>query len=260
MEHTLTGEFRYHENFASQFLGNQRTLIVYLPPGYEHDSERHYPVLYLHDGQNVFDRATAFMGQEWQVDETAQTLIEQGKIEPLIIVGIYNMGEQRIHEYTQTHDDRKQAGGQAGLYGRFLVEEVKPFIDRRYRTLVEPQHTGLGGSSLGGLVTMHLGLRYPHYFGKLMVMSPSVWWDRGVILREVEWLKAKPATRIWLDMGTKEGHILLEQARMLRDHLLAQDWRLKDDLHYHEARGARHTESAWAKRVGPALRFLFPAK
>jgi predicted alpha/beta superfamily hydrolase len=260
MEHTLTGDFRYHENFASQFLGNQRTLIVYLPPGYDHESERQYPVLYLHDGQNIFDRATAFMGQEWQVDETAQSLIEQGKIQPLIIVGIYNTGEQRIHEYTQTRDDRKQAGGQAGLYGRFLVEEIKPFIDRRYRTLREPQDTGLGGSSLGGLVTMHLGLRYPHYFGKLMVMSPSVWWDRGVILREIEWLNAKPASRIWLDMGTKEGHILLEQAQMLRDRLIARGWRLKDDLHYHEARGARHTESAWAKRVGPALRFLFPAK
>ncbi len=264
MEHTLTGEFRYHENFASQFLGNQRTLIVYLPPGYEHEPERRYPVLYLQDGQNVFDRATAFLGQEWQVDETAQALIEQGKIEPLIIAGIYNTGEQRIHEYTQTRDERKQAGGQAGLYGRFLVEEVKPFLDRRYRTLREPQHTGLGGSSLGGLVTLHLGLRYPQYFGKLLVMSPSVWWDRGVILREVEWLRANPSTRIWpriwLDMGAKEGHILLAQARMLRDALIAQGWQLKADLHYHEARGARHTESAWAKRVGPALRFLFPAK
>ncbi|MBI1765473.1 MAG: alpha/beta hydrolase [Acidobacteria bacterium] len=260
MEHTLTGEFRYHENFASQFLGNQRTLIVYLPPGYDYEAERRYPVLYLHDGQNVFDRATAFMGQEWQVDETAQTLIEQGKIEPLIIVGIYNTGEQRINEYTQTHDERKHAGGQAGLYGRMLVEEIKPFIDRRYRTRHEPQHTGLGGSSLGGLVTLHLGLRYQQYFGKLLVMSPSVWWDRGVILREVEWLRAKPPTRIWLDMGSREGHILLEQARMLRDRLLAQGWQLKADLHYHEARGARHTESAWAKRVGPALKFLFPAK
>lgn len=260
MEHTLTGEFRYHENFASQFLGNQRTLIVYLPPGYDYEPERRYPVLYLHDGQNVFDSATAFMGQEWQVDETAQALIEAGRLAPLIMVGIYNTGEQRIHEYTQTHDGRKHAGGQAGLYGRFLVEEIKPFIDMRYRTLREPQHTGLGGSSLGGLVTLHLGLRYPQYFGKLMVMSPSVWWDRGVILREVEWLPAKPSTHIWLDMGTKEGHILLEQARMLRDRLLAKGWRLKADLRYHEARGARHTESAWAKRVGPALRFLFPPK
>ena len=260
MQHTLTGEFRYHENFASQHLGNQRTLIVYLPPGYDDEIERRYPVLYLHDGQNVFDRATAFMGQEWEVDETAQALFEARQIEPLIIVGLYNTGEQRIHEYTPTRDDRKQAGGRAYEYGRFLVEEVKPFIEKRYRALREPQHTGVGGSSLGGLVTMHLGLRYPQVFGKLLVMSPSVWWDRGAILREVALLRVKPSTRIWLDMGTKEGHVLLAQARMLRDALIAQGWRLKADLHYHEARGARHTESAWAKRVGPALKFLYPAQ
>lgn len=253
--HTLTGEFRHHENFASVFLDNQRPLIVYLPPDYDSATERRYPVLYLNDGQNVFDSATAFLGQEWQVDETAQQLIAAGEIEPLIIAGVYNTGEQRIHEYTPTHDERKKAGGLADLYGRFLIEEVKPFIDKRYRTLQGAATTALGGSSLGGLVTLHLGLKYPQVFGKLLVMSPSVWWDHGVILREVEALRAKPSTRIWLDMGTKEGQ--LTQARLLRDALIAQGWRLKADLHYLEARGARHTESAWAKRVAPALKFLF---
>src|SRR5262249_10847703 len=145
----------------------------------------------------------------------------------------------------------------ADLYGRFLIEEVKPFIDRRYRTLPGAETTGLGGSSLGGLVTLHLGLKHPQVFSKLLVMSPSVWWGQGVILREVEALRAKPATRIWLDMGTREGHNLLRQARLLRDVLVAQGWQLKSDLHYLEARGARHTESAWAKRVAPALKFLF---
>jgi predicted alpha/beta superfamily hydrolase len=256
---TLTGEFRAHENFASTFLDNQRTIIVYLPPGYEREAARRYPALYLQDGQNVFDSATAFLGQEWQVDETAQELIAQGAIAPLIIVGVYNTGEQRIYEYTPTRDQRKQAGGKAALYGRFLVEEVKPFIDRRYRTLRGPEQTGLGGSSLGGLVTLHLGLKYPQVFSRLLVMSPSVWWDYGLILREVEALKAKPSTRIWLDMGTKEGQISLAQTRLLRDALIRQGWRLKADLHYLEARGARHSESDWAKRVGPALQFLFPA-
>ncbi len=258
--HTLTGEFRYHENFASVLLNNQRPLIVYLPPDYGHAIERLYPVLYLHDGQNVFDSATAFLGQEWEVDETAQQLIEADEIEPLIIVGVYNTGEQRINEYTPTRDERRQAGGQADLYGRFLIEEVKPFIDRRYRTLAGAETTGLGGSSLGGLVTLHLGLKHSHVFGKLIAMSPSVWWDRGVILREVEALRIKPATRVWLDMGTREGPNLLSQARLLRDALIAQGWQLKTDLHYLEARGARHTESAWARRVAPALKFLFGKK
>lgn len=256
--HTLTGEFRYHENFASQFLAHARTLIVYLPPGYDHEPERRYPVLYMHDGQNLFDSATAFMGQEWHMDETAQALILRGKIEPLIIVGVYNTGEQRIHEYTPTRDERKKAGGLAGQYGRFLTEEVKPFIDRRYRTQREPWQTGLGGSSLGGLVTLHLGLNYPHVFGKLLVMSPSVWWDHGVILHQVAHLPEKPANRIWLDMGTREGHVALEQARLLRNFLLAKGWEAKRDLRYLEARGARHTESAWAKRMPQALKYLFP--
>lgn len=263
--HTLTGEFRYHENFGSQFLNHARTVIVSLPPGYEHEPERRYPVLYMHDGQNLFDRATGFMGQEWQVDETAQALIYQGKIEPLIIAGVYNTGEQRIHEYTPTRDERKKAGGLAGQYGRFLVEELKPFIDRRYRTQREPWNTGLGGSSLGGLVTLYLGLGYPHVFGKLLVMSPSVWWDYGVILRQVEALQLKHVTpiwrtRIWLDMGTREGHVALQQVRMLRDRLIEQGWQRKDELHYLEARGGRHTESAWGKRMGAALKYLFPKK
>jgi predicted alpha/beta superfamily hydrolase len=263
--HTLTGEFRYHENFASQFLSHARTIIVYLPPGYGREHERRYPVLYMHDGQNIFDSATAFMGQEWQVDETAQRLIQQSKIEPLIIVGVYNTGEQRIHEYTPTRDERKKAGGLAGQYGRFLVEELKPFIDRRYRTQREPWQTGLGGSSLGGLVTLYLGLHYPQVFGKLLVLSPSVWWDHGMILHQVEALPEPPVRRnwplrIWLDMGTREGHLTLAQVRMLRDLLIARGWRLGDDLHYLEARGARHTESAWAKRMTPALKYLFPKK
>lgn len=265
LPHTLTGEFRYHENFGSQFLQHPRTIIVYLPPDYASAPERHYPVLYMHDGQNLFDQATGFMGQEWQVDETAQKLITQGKLEPLIIVGIYNTGEQRIHEYTPTYDERKKAGGLAGLYGRFLVEELRPFIDKRYRTQREPWNTGLGGSSLGGLVTLHLGLGYPHVFGKLLVMSPSVWWDHGVILRQVEALQLKHAqpiwrARIWLDMGTREGHVALQQARMLRDRLVEQGWHRREDLHYLEARGARHTESAWGKRMGVALKYLFPPK
>ncbi|MDX2030193.1 MAG: alpha/beta hydrolase-fold protein [Blastocatellia bacterium] len=256
--HTLTGEFRHHRNVASAILGNQRDVIVYLPPGYEREDARRYPVLYLNDGQNLFDRATSYAGVEWQVDETAQSLIEGGLIEPLIIVGIHNTGETRIDEYTPTIDPKLKRGGKAGLYGQFIVDELKPFIDRRYRTRVDPASTGIGGSSLGGLVSLYLGLKYPQIFGKLMVMSPSIWWDHGILLRTVETLPAKPSTHIWLDIGTREGKFTPGQVRTLKEILLAQGWRLNADLKYLEVKGGHHNEAAWAGRVAPALKFLFP--
>ena len=129
-KHTLTGNIRRHRAFPSRILGNRRDVLVYLPPGYSRFSKKRYPVLYLHDGQNVFDAATAFGGVEWGVDETAQRLIRQKLIEPLIIVAIANLGEERIHEYAPTAgvispQDRpkKRSRGLAGLYGRFLIHE-----------------------------------------------------------------------------------------------------------------------------------------
>lgn len=261
--HTLTGEFRHHAGFHSTFLANNRDVVVYLPPGYL-DSESHeneskrFPVFYLHDGQNVFDAATAFNGVEWGVDETAQQLILRGRIEALIIVAIYNTGADRIDEYAPTVDPRQKRGGKADLYGRFLIEELKPFIDQNYRTLAGPEFTGLGGSSLGGLASLYLGLKHPNVFSKLMVMSPSVWWDHGMILHYVHHLRAKPTTRIWMDIGSKEGKFTPGYVRQLRDLLIAQGWRLEADLKFMEIRGGQHSETAWAKRVEPALRFLFP--
>jgi predicted alpha/beta superfamily hydrolase len=263
-QHTLTGEFRTHKNFHSRFLPSDRDILVYLPPGYETNKRERYPVLYLHDGQNLFDGATSFIkGAEWEVDETAQRLIAAHAIRPLIIVGIYNTGRDRIDEYTPTADERRR-GGKGDLYGRLLVEELKPFIDAEYRTLKDARNTGLGGSSLGGLISLHLALKYPKVFGRVAVVSPSVWWDNKMILREVEALKKKADLRIWLDMGTKEGGTEAEEhkrnARLLRDALVAKGWKENSDLKYYEAEGAEHNERAWAQRVDPLLRFLFPAK
>lgn len=256
-QHTLTGEFRTHAHFRSRFLPNERTILVYLPPGYKQRAARRYPVLYLQDGQNVFDKATSF-GEEWHVDETAQGLIEAGQIEPLIVVAIYNTGEHRLDEYAPTKVADK-GGGDADNYGRMLVEEIKPLIDGKYKTLPSAASTGLGGSSLGGLVTMHLGLRYPTAFNRLAVLSPSVWWDNRAIVREVEQLGAKLPLKIWLDAGTGEGQQVVDDARALRDALLAKGWVADHDLHYLEAEGAQHNESAWASRVGDVLKWLFPA-
>lgn len=257
----LSARLCKHESSHSEFLERDRDVTVYLPPGYDEDSGRRYPTLYLHDGQNLFDGATAFIyGQHWRVGETADALICARLVEPIIIVGINNTGERRIDEYTPTKDGRTRLGGQADLYGRFLVEELKPFIDSRYRTLADAQNTGLGGSSLGGLVSLHLGIKYPHVFGKLAVLSPSIWWDRKVILSNVRKLESKPDVRVWIDVGTAEGDYALKDAAALRDALVARGWTLEGDLKYFEAEGAQHNELAWAERVGPVLMFLFPHK
>jgi predicted alpha/beta superfamily hydrolase len=255
---TLTGNFRRHETFHSSFLENTRDLLVYLPPGYEENVERRYPVFYLHDGQNLFDPATAFIpGQDWRVDETAEHLIRAGEIEPLIMVGIYNTGEHRMKEYTPSLDPAHPQSGKADLYGRFLVEELKPFIDSHYRTLTGGEHTGLGGSSLGGLVSLYLALRFPGEFQRVGAMSPSVWWHRRMILRHVERLPEKPPLRIWLDIGADEGSQHVRYVRQLRLKLEKKGWRPGEDLAFVEAPGAGHTEAAWAERAPAMLRFLF---
>ncbi|HKQ99154.1 MAG TPA: alpha/beta hydrolase-fold protein [Pyrinomonadaceae bacterium] len=263
--HTLTGEFRTLRNFHSRFLKSDRDILVYLPPGYEADKKRRYPVLYLHDGQNLFDGATAFIkGQEWRADETAEALIKSKKIKPLIIVGVYNAGRDRIDEYTPTQDAGHRMGGKGDLYGRMLVEELKPMIDREYRTLTSASNTGLGGSSLGALVSLYLALKYPQTFGLVAVVSPSVWWDDRMILRAVEALEKKPRLRIWLDTGTKEGGNAAEEvnttknARLLRDALVSKGWKEGADLKYLEVEGGEHNERAWAERFNRILEFLFP--
>ena len=253
------GEFRKHAGFRSKFLPAARDVLVYLPPGYESEATRRYPVLYLHDGQNLFDGATAYIpGQDWRVGQTASALVRRQAIEPVIVVGIYNTGRERVEEYTPSVCPRLKVGGKADLYGRLIVEELKPFIDAHYRTRAGLCDTGLGGSSLGGLVTAYLGLRHPDVFGKLAVVSPSVWWDGRRILGDVAALGSKTEARIWLDMGTEEGPRAIDDARRLRDALLSKGWNLDRDLRYHEARGARHTEAAWAQRVEPLLKFLYP--
>ncbi len=258
--HTLTGDFQFFEQFESCYLPDARDIIVYLPPGYRRKRIRRYPVLYLQDGQNVFDVATSFRGDEWQVDETAESLIAAAQIEPLIVVGIYNTGEHRIDEYTPTVDAGHLRGGKSQLYSQMLRLEIKPMIDREFRTRKGPENTGLGGSSLGGLVTLELGLSHPEVFGKLAVMSPALWWDKKMMLAQVEALPEKLPLRIWLDMGLEEGERCVQDTREMRDLLERKGWVEGRDLQHWEYPGAGHTESAWAARMGQVLRFLFPAR
>ena len=262
-KHTLTGNIHQLPQFPSRILRNRRDILVYLPRGYARAPRQHYPVIYLHDGQNLFDAATAFGGVEWGVDESAQRLIRSRLIEPLIIVAIANTGKNRIHEYAPTRGliestpaRKRRSRGMLRHYGRFLIEELKPFVDRHFRTRPEAEFTGLGGSSLGGLATLALGLWYPQVFNRLAVMSPSVWWDDCVILRMVEELREKLPLKIWLDTGTNEEG--WQRARVLRDLLVEKGWRLDDDLEYIEAEGADHSEGAWGFRFEAVLRYLYP--
>jgi predicted alpha/beta superfamily hydrolase len=156
-------------------------------------------------------------------------------------------------------------GGKGTLHAQMIVEEIKPFIDSTYRTLKDRANTALGGSSLGGLMTMYTGIIYPHVFGRLMVMSPSIWWANNWILAAVKQnindsvstsLKATD-TRIWLDIGDREGKESVEDARALKNLLIEKGWKIGTTLSFMEAKNAQHNEAAWAERLEPALTFLF---
>jgi predicted alpha/beta superfamily hydrolase len=263
-KHTLTGDVHYLRAVASTFLPRKRDIIVWLPPDYEENRKRRYPVLYMHDGQNLMDAATSFTGAEWRVDEAALQLVQAEAVEPLIIVGVYNT-QDRFSEYTQVKDTGEFAqlgGGNADAYGRFLVEELKPMIDRTFRTKPGPQDTGLAGSSLGGLVTLHLGLKYPNIFRRLGVVSPSVFWGNKDIVTRVKALKKKQPLKIWVDIGTNESsgsQETVDDTRLLRDALVADGWVVGKDLQYVEVPGAIHSETAWAERIADILKYLYPA-
>jgi predicted alpha/beta superfamily hydrolase len=252
------GHLEKHPQFKSKFVAKKRDLIVYVPGIYEKRPDLKFPVLYLEDGQNLFDPATSYIpGMFWHVGETADALISQGAIQPMIIVGIYNT-DKRLNEYTPTRD-KKLGGGRADRYGRMIVEELRPFIESKYRAMTTPASTGLGGSSLGGLLTIYLGLKYPNIFGKLAVLSPSVWWNQRAILGFVSEAKLPSRPRIWLDSGTKEGASTVHNVTALRDTLVARGWQADRDLHFELFPDAQHNEEAWSRRVGPFLQFLFPA-
>lgn len=252
---------RLHRDFASLYLPDKRDLIVYLPPEYDQHPERTYPVLYLQDGQNLFDGRMSFIpGRTWQMREQADEAIEAGEVEPLIIVGIYNTGDRRIAEYTHERD-WQMGGGEAAEYGLLLTRELMPWIAARYRVRLDRESTGLGGSSLGGLVSLYLGLRYAEHFGKLAILSPSVWWNHKSILgylnERAPQIWERP--RLWLDVGDREGRRALLDAAHLSRRLKANGWRHGETLHYQCIPGGTHDEASWAKRVRPMLRFLFPA-
>ncbi len=266
--HTVVGAFELHLDFPATKLGNTRTIVVWLPPGYEEgDPEARYPVLYMHDGQNIFDAYSSSIGVEWNVDESLTRMIESDQVRPLIVVGIYNTGE-RVFEYTDV-PDRDRGGGGASLYADFVVNDLKPFIDSQYRTLPDRANTGVMGSSLGANVSIYLAWSRPDVFSRVGAMSTAYGWAGGHIVLYLEEEELPSGTKLWLDLGTAEGSgdrdgdgvpDLLAMHRQARDALMDKGMELQRDLRYIEDVGAVHNERAWASRFPRALEFLFPAR
>lgn len=266
--HSVVGNIQLARDIYSPQLHNHRDLLVYLPPSYAH-SDKHYAVLYMHDGYNLFDEATSF-SHDWQVDETMEQLAEEEGLEA-IVVGIPNMGHQRMAEYSP-FTDAEYGGGRGDLYMRFIVHTIKPLIDRDFRTLPDKRHTGILGSSMGGLISLYGFFAFPSVFGFTGVMSPSLWFANYAIFPYVEEQPFQHG-RIYLDAGTREmgggwpDQTLLRsrsrryygRVRNMKRLLAKKGYRPTRTLLHIEGQGDGHNEIAWADRLPNAIRFFLGA-
>ncbi len=259
---TVSGDLRTHEKFHSAILDNDRTIQVWLPKDYETSMDR-YAVLYMHDGQNLFDESTAAFGFEWQVDETAASLLEQQKIMPLIVVGVWNT-PKRMSEYTFHQDEKYKTGGEGEKYLQFLQTELKPFIDKTYRTRTDRESTGICGSSLGGLISLHALLARSEMFSRFGVVSPALLWSEEVALADAESMEWRTGDRVWLSMGEHEGgdessrQANVRRANRLRDIFIERGLKPHSDFEFLEVPQAKHNEQAWSEIFPQILQYLFP--
>jgi predicted alpha/beta superfamily hydrolase len=265
---SVVGTLKLH-NIESRALKQPRTIRVWLPPGYDGAASAHYPVLYMHDGQNCFDRATSAFGNEWEIDETLTKLISEHRIAPIIVVGVDNGLVNRINEYTY-HADAKRGGGQGAAHAEFLLNEVKPFVEKHYRIQTGPAHTFLGGSSLGGLISLEVARRHPGIFGGVIAMSPAIRWADEVFLKEVEQdVGGLAGARVWIDMGARENlpASANEKQEAQNAQLVAAARRLDAALTTHRLKHRllideehpEHNEPAWASRFPRAITYILEA-
>lgn len=267
--HTIAGTIKIARNVISPQLRNRRDILVYLPPGYE-KTDRRYPVLYMHDGYNLFDSATSYT-DEWYVDETMECLSREEGLEA-IVVGIPNMGRERLNEYSPFVDAR-HGGGKGHRYLSFIARIVKPMVDRDFRTRPGKFHTGIMGSSMGGLISLYGFFLHPNVFGFAGVMSPSLWFANDAIFRYVNHAPFHQG-KIYLDAGTREmggswpdqgllrarSRRYYGRVRRLKRVLVQKGYRPRHMLLHVEGKGADHSEAAWAARLPNAIRFFLGAE
>lgn len=250
-ERSIRGTVEYHRSLSGEGLNYKRDLIVWLPPSYEKHPAKHYPVLYMHDGQNIFDPSTAFTGHDWRVDEVADSLIKLKKIEEIIIVGIYNSPD-RLPEYSDSP--------LGNAYLNFVVTVVKPLIDSTYRTKPDRKYTAVMGSSMGGVSALFFAWRRPDVFGMAGCLSSAFWYDGEKTLKEVrDYSGVKKDIRIYLDCGGKERELIGGYKRMV-DILKKKKYVKGRDLEYHLEKNGVHNEQAWAQRIWRPLVFMFGKK
>jgi predicted alpha/beta superfamily hydrolase len=258
--HSVVGAVRVAKDVYSPQLQNRRDILVYLPPSY-HDEDRAYPVIYMHDGQNLFDRATSYVG-EWEVDETLENLAQTGL--EAIIVGIPNMGAERISEYSPYDNRWGKARGEQ--YVSFITDTAKPLVDASFRTLPQREHTGIAGSSMGGLISLYGYLRRPEIFGFTGVMSPAFWITGGKIFDLAESLPHLSG-RIYLDIGAKEiswrrgaTKTFTNAVKQMYALLVSKGYLPNEQILYIEDPDGIHHESSWKQRLPGMLRFLLHAQ
>lgn len=245
----VQGHLRYLRKFPSKYLGNERDVVIWLPPDYETDDGTRYPVIYAQDGQNLFDPATAFAGVDWQLDETAESLIRQKAVQPFIIAGLWNT-PARKEEYTPLRGRK---------YARFIIEEVKPYIDAHFRTQPGREATAVLGSSLGGLISFYLAWWHPETFSMAACISASWMWNKAAVFEDIKNdPMPNPRIRLYMDHGSEgdEGRYMSVFKRM-RDTLIKKGFVLRRDLEYYYGVGDGHDEASWGRRAWRPLRFLF---
>ena len=260
---SVVGDLRLHK-FESRVFANQRFLRVWLPPDYDapQSRDRHYPIFYLNDGQNLFEGPTSFTGIDWRVDESADRLIREAEIPPLIIVGIDNAREDRMKEYLPYRMLNPPVLRPRGKrYPEFLLNEVMPFLYSRYRIARGPENTGLGGSSLGALISLYTVMDRPGIFGRVLLESASLFVSNRRLLKYSRYFRQWPE-RIFIAIGTREAGREDKDRQVVGDVRELQriirragvdDTRLMVKID----EGAGHNEAEWAKRFPDALRFLF---
>jgi predicted alpha/beta superfamily hydrolase len=232
-----------------------RRIWVYLPPGYD-AGELRYPVLYMHDGQNLFDPETSFCG-DWGVGESLDALYREKKTEGVIVVGIDNGGEERWNEYSPWGGPGGEGRGSGDKYARFIVDDLKPLVDKKFRTLPGREHTGIAGSSLGGTISFYISLKYPGVFSKAGLFSPSFWFARVEAVDLVKKARVKQDLRVYMDVGTEEGdrkEEYLEDARLMTC-VFSDEKKIEQRFVVDE--GGIHNEKAWARRFPAAFLWLF---